>query len=452
MGKAFGAIHADAEENDQSDYRRYWLLAFLVVLNTLNFIDRQLIASFANFIVPDLGLSNTQYGLLTGFVFLVFYSTMGLFMGFLADNVSRTRLIAAALALWSMLTALSGMAKGFVSLAIPRALIGVGESALAPAALSLLADKFPSSKLSFACSLYYLGIPLGAGLSFIIAGQLGPVIGWRGCFYILGGIGLVAAMLMLFVKDTHRQPIRQNAYPQDQKLSFGHTARVLISEFKRSAPLRYLIAGSLFINLLFGAGNFDQLWLVQERGFERAAIANLTGWIFVVAGIAGSLLGAYGVDYCKSRFNLPRIKSLFWVSLIIVPVGFIYRLSAPDTVGFWLGFVAGLFYLGFYVGPFFSVVQELTPANVRGTMIAFSMLLSNIVGLGFGNLLCGVMIDWLANYGIAQPYTLSLITITGLANIGLIFFYLAGRERKNAVEDKTSGRSSLTLNTQYLKR
>lgn len=415
----------------------YWLLVFLVALNTVNFIDRGLIASFANFIVPELGLTNTQYGLLTGFVFLVFYSVMGLFMGFLADNVNRTRLIAGALVLWSLFTALSGMAKGFVSLAVPRALIGVGESALTPAALSLLADKFPSSKLGFASSIYYLGIPLGGGLSFVVAGVLGPLIGWRACFYGLGALGLLLAAVMLLFRDTSRHHHDQQASATKQKPSLTSAFYTLMTLFKQLAPLRNVIIGSLFANLLFGVMAFDQLWLVQERGFERAEIAKLTGWVFVVAGILGSLLGAYGVDYCKSRFGVPRVHFLFWMSLCLSPLYFLYRLSDPSSDWFWLGFGGSFFYLGFYVGPFFAVVQELTPMKVRGAMIAFSMLLSNIVGLGFGNLSCGMLIDWFALKGFSQPYTLSLLLITVVAQLSLLFFYLAGTKQTEMTLAKT---------------
>ena len=106
----------------------YVFLLFLTLINIMNFVDRQLLASFANWIVPELGLTDTEFGLLTGLVFLFFYSVAGVFMGMLADRYNRIRLISIGLALWSALTAASGAAKGFVSLAIPRLFIGVGES------------------------------------------------------------------------------------------------------------------------------------------------------------------------------------------------------------------------------------------------------------------------------------------------------------------------------------
>ena len=111
----------------------------------LNMLDRNLLSAFANYIVPDLGLSNTEYALLTGLVFLIFYSIAGLYMGMLADTVNRMHLISFGVGLWSALTAASGFAWNFLSMAIPRMFIGVGESILTPSAMSLLADRFPQS-------------------------------------------------------------------------------------------------------------------------------------------------------------------------------------------------------------------------------------------------------------------------------------------------------------------
>ena len=144
-------------ESDKLTMSHYILLGMLTLLNLLNIVDRQLLSSFANYIVPDLNLSNSQFGLLTGLMFMVFYSFMALIMGALADIYNRPRLISAAVFLWSICTAASGAAKGFVSLAIPRMLIGVGESTLSPAAISMLADKFPVVKTWFRLRLLLYG-------------------------------------------------------------------------------------------------------------------------------------------------------------------------------------------------------------------------------------------------------------------------------------------------------
>ena len=191
----------------------YTLLCFLTLLNVMNFVDRQMLASFANFIVPDLGLTNVQFGYLTGLVFIFFYAIMGVFMGVLADLFHRPRLIAGGVFLWSLLTAASGFAKGFISLAIPRMFIGVGESVLTPTSMSLLADRFPKERLGFAAGFYYMGVPVGVAVSLLVAGYLGPSLGWRNCFYILGGIGMVLALFMLFVPESKRVHLTEDTDP-----------------------------------------------------------------------------------------------------------------------------------------------------------------------------------------------------------------------------------------------
>ena len=215
----------------------------------MNFVDRQLLASFANFIIPDLGLTNTQFGLLTGFGFLFFYSIMGLFMGFLADRFDRPKLIAFGVALWSILTSVSGLAKNFIGLLVPRMFIGVGESILTPTSLSILGDRFPKERMGFISGAYYLGIPIGAGLSLIIAGYLGPLIGWRMCFYILGGIGVVFALIMFFIKDTPRK----NIIETNKKLRFKSVARELIKALKDSPALTLCIYGGVVFHFVLGA-------------------------------------------------------------------------------------------------------------------------------------------------------------------------------------------------------
>ena len=139
------------------------------VLNIINFVDRQFLASFANFIIPDLELTNTQFGLLTGVIFIFFYTVSGLFVGTLADRYNRTKIIGIGVIVWSFFTAVSGMAKNFVTLAIPRLFIGIGESAMTPTTMSILSDHYDIKRLGFAAGFYYMGVPLGVGVSLIFS-------------------------------------------------------------------------------------------------------------------------------------------------------------------------------------------------------------------------------------------------------------------------------------------
>ena len=409
--------------------RHYGFLMFLTLLNVMNFVDRQLLASFANFIVPDLGLTNTQFGLLTGFVFIVFYSAMGVFMGTLADRVNRSRLLAAGLALWSGLTALSGAARGFWSLAAPRTLIGVGESIMTPTAMSLLSDRFPASKLGFASGFYYMGVPIGVGASLLIAGYLGPAIGWRNCFYLLGAIGLLLAVVMLFVKETPRRHLAASVVSPTP--SFGEIIRTLGFALWNCPALVLTMAGGVATHFILGAAVYDQLWFVQERGFEKAQIAQWTGWIGLVGGVLGNLFGGIGGDRFLLRTGLGRPMFLFWITVVFAPFAIAFRLVDGDSIWFWVGIFVGFFQLGCFFGPTFSTVQELVPSNIRATVVAFYILLLNFIGLGVGITAGGIVIDWLITLGVAQPYTWTLLAFTLLSMAGAPLYYFAGRRYEN---------------------
>ncbi|MEY3042686.1 MAG: hypothetical protein RLZZ174_1768 [Pseudomonadota bacterium] len=412
------------EQHEHVALRHYGFLAFLALLNVMNFVDRQLLASFANFIVPDLGLSNSQFGLLTGFAFIVFYAVMGLFMGAAADLLHRPRLVAAGLALWSALTALSGAAKGFASLALPRMFIGVGESVLTPTSMSMLADRFPPARLGFAAGAYYMGVPIGVGASLVIAGTLGPSIGWRNCFYLLGAVGIALAVVMLFVKET---PRRHSAGAPAERPKLKEIFATAALALRSSPALALTMAGGVALHFILGAAAFDQLWYVQERGFERAYIAETTGWIAVAAGVLGNLFGGLGGDWWQRRTGQGRATFLFWILLVLAPFNVAYRLVDPDSIWFWAGVFVGYFQLGAFYGPTFASVQELVPPQIRATVVAFYILMLNLIGLGFGITAGGLCIDWMLEAGVAQPYTWTLVVFTLISLLAMPLFFLAGR-------------------------
>ena len=422
----------DKKEKEKTESRNYIFLVFLILLNIMNFVDRQLLASFANFIIPDLSLSNTQFGILTGFGFLFFYSIMGIFMGILADKVHRPRLIAIGVALWSFLTALSGAAKGFTGLLLPRMFIGVGESILTPTSISILGDRFPQSKMGFVTGAYYMGIPIGAGLSLIIAGSLGPIIGWRMCFYILGGLGVILSLIMFFIKETPRSIKINNS--EKKKIDLRLIKNDLIKALKDSKPLTLCIYGGVIYHFVLGAAVYDQVWYVKERGFDKAEIAQYTGYIVVVFGILGNLFGGLGSDWFSKKFNLGRPMFLFWVMLLLLPLNILGRIVSPDTYIFWIAMMAGSFQLGAVYGPIFATVQELAPSHMKATVIAFFILNLNMIGMFIGTTGTGIILDTLIMYNeyalvpISEPYTKTLLFFTLISSLSIPMFWFAGKK------------------------
>ena len=416
----------------------YRLLFFLTLLNLLNFVDRQLIASFSNFIVPDLGLTNAQFGFLTTLPFIVFYSVAGLFMGVLADMVNRPRLIAFGVILWSIFTALTGAAKGFISMALPRMFIGVGESILTPTSMSLLSDSFPSKKMGFAAGFYYMGVPIGVGVSLLIAGYLGESLGWRNCFYLLGVLGLVLGLCTLLFKDRPRKRIQKHSEKRTlSKKSVTEIIRTLFKALSASSALRFTIFAGIFYHIALGASVFEQLWLVEERGFERSNIAMIVGWIGVFAGLAGNLIGGILSDWWQENTDQGRPMFLFWLALLTLPISIYYRFVEPGSIIFWIGIIVGYFQLGCFFGPTFSTVQELVPENIKATVVSFYILTLNLIGLTIGSFVGGILADLMEAANYQEPYTVMLVIFSIISIISIPCYYLAGKkyhEDKNRLE------------------
>lgn len=398
-------------------------LLFVTILNVINFVDRQFIASFANFIIPDLQLTNTEFGLLTGVIFIFFYVVSGLFVGTLADRYNRTKIIGVGVIVWSFFTAISGLAKNFITLAIPRLFIGIGESAMTPTTMSILADRYEIKKLGFAAGFYYMGVPLGVGVSLIIAGYLGPVIGWRGCFYLIGSIGIFLGLLMLFVKDSPRK----NIAPTTKQKSFNEIISLLFKALTRSKSLILTIAAGTIYHLNLGASVFDQVWAIQDKGLDRAAFAQASGWIFTIFGILGSVFGGTFSDWALKKYNLPRTWFLLILTLLSMPFAFTRYLD-PDGTLFWVGICVAAFGLGCFYGPVFAVIQELVPPSIRGTIVGFNLVCLNLIGFVPGSIIAGVVLDNMLASGVEMPYTNTLVAFSVMFLIlGPILYYFAGK-------------------------
>jgi MFS family permease len=395
------------------------------------FIERIQTFIFSYTPKPTKFCRSSTHSFLTTVPFIVFYSIAGLFMGVLADMVNRPKLIAFGVVLWSVFTALTGAAKGFISMALPRMFIGIGESILTPTSMSLLSDSFPAKRMGFAAGFYYMGVPIGVGVSLLIAGYLGESLGWRNCFYLLGGIGLILGLCALLFKDRNRKS--SNSREEVQTLSKESTINIvntLIKALKTSSALRFTILAGVFYHIVLGASGFEQLWLVQERGFERSEIAQLVGWIGVFAGLSGNLIGGILSDWWQENTNQGRPMFLFWLALVTLPIGIFYRFVEPGTTIFWIGIVIGYFQLGCFFGPTFSTVQELVPDNIKATVVSFYILTLNLIGLTIGSLGGGFCADLLRSSGYSEPYTLMLVIFSIISIISIPCYYLAGKKYK----------------------
>jgi predicted MFS family arabinose efflux permease len=271
-----------------------------------------------------------------------------------------------------------------------------------------------------------MGVPIGVGCSLLVVGYLGPAIGWRNCFYLLGALGVCFALVMWFMRETPRRHLVGVTTTQE-KTSFREIARTLITALRASPALVLTIAGGVSFHFILGAATFDQLWYVEERGFERAQIAQITGWIGIIAGLLGNLFGGIGGDWFLKKTGVGRPMFLFWILLLLAPINITYRLVDPDSVWFWVGVFVGFFQLGCFYGPTFATVQELVPPQIRATVVALYILLLNMAGVAIGVSAAGVYIDWLITQGNAEPYTIALLWFTVISFLAIPLFFFAGR-------------------------
>jgi MFS family permease len=363
-----------------------WLL-FLTLLNILNFVDRTLLASLAPLLISELGLTRAEIGLLAGFGFVVLYTLVGLLLGVAADRWRRSPLVAAGLALWSAMTALSGLARSFAQLALPRLFVGVGEATLTPSALSMIGDLFPSRRLGLASGIYYAGVPLGSAVSLIAASWIAPRYGWRACFYLLGAAGLVASLGFLVLREPRRRALARAG--ASGALRMGELVRELGSALVSRRELALTLAGGALVCYGSASAIHTVTWLVEERGFLYPEAALTAGLVSVAAGLLGNLAGGAFADACARRWPNGRLRALIALALFFAAASPLFYLLPPRTPLFYLGWFLSSAGASAWFGPFFATVQELAPAATRASAVALGLLTINLLGVGPGPLVTG---------------------------------------------------------------
>jgi MFS family permease len=437
--------------------RSAWcLLGFLTLLNVMNFVDRQLITSFGEPITRDLHLELWEFGLLTGLVFVLFYTSVGIFIGTLSDRWKRPRVIALGLLLWSSLTAASGFAENFWEMAAARIFVGIGEATLTPAAISMLSDVFRARSRALASGIYYLGIPIGAGLSLILSGTLGPLLGgWRECFYFLGGLGIPLALATWFITDPQRGGL-EAAFPQvralarqpdeetsrqkdkseiDTENQTGPSPSLIVSSspclsiaseiyrcLASSPALVLTILGGVAILFAIGANFFDVIWLRREHGFSQKDAGIFLGTMFLCGGVVGNVVGGWLGDWFHRHAVGGRLIFLACGQLVLSPVALTFRLLPADSIWFGVTCFAGAVVMTFFYGSLFATVQDLVPVSVRSTIIAVLIFSVNLLGVAPGSFVAGRLCDWLQTQ-VAYPLSWGLFG-TGLVGLLAVPLFL----------------------------
>jgi MFS family permease len=395
------------------------LLAGLAGLNVLGYVDRQLVVALAPLLIADLGLSRADIGILVGVSFIPVFAIGTLVVGALADRLSRPGLIAKGLAVWSVATGLTGTAAGFSSLIAWRTLVGVGEATLPPTALSMLGDRFPAPRLGLANGVFYAGIPVGFAISFALAGWIGPWLGWRACFLVLGIVGLGAVAAAARMSDPRRGGGKTaGAGPRQGASGPMATLRGIARALAARPALGLVVLGATLLAFTSSSSQHSITWLVEERGFPYARAAFLSGAFVFVAGLTGNLSIGWLTD--RARARLPAGRLFAFVAFGVVGLGSaaaFYLLPPSSPFFFPAWFLAQGWMLGWF-GPALAAIDEEAPFGWRATVIGFGLLAVNLLGVATGPWVTGAIGD-------RRGLTTGLLVSVGVGVLGLVVLAMA---------------------------
>lgn len=402
-------------------YRRY-ILIILTLVYAFNFIDRQIIGILSPFIKADLGLDDAQMGWLKGIYFALLYTLIGLPVAWLADRYHRVNIITISLTLWSGFTALSGFATSYFQLAAARIGVGIGEAGGSPPAHSILSDLYPKAERAGALGIYSLGIPFGIMAAYFASAFFlqGGSADWR---TVMISVGLPGVLLAVLLRLTVPEPMRGKMPESTVTRPTQWQTIVRLLKVKSWWGMAMGISFASYANYAIATWMMDY----YTRAFPALDITSLLITLGVVNGTLYAL-GVWGGGVIADRWGQKDIRAYAWLpafSMLIGVPGFYFSLQ---TDSLWLsvaGLTLSLVASGTYFGPCFAMAQNLAPANVRAMSTALLFLVLNLIALGGGPTITGIISQALTDeFGATQAlrFSLELLVIPFAMAIAAFFW------------------------------
>jgi predicted MFS family arabinose efflux permease len=381
---------------------RKYVLFLLAVTYCFNFIDRQILTILQVPIKLEFGLSDTQLGLLTGFSFAVFYAALGIPIARLADRLNRVNIISGSMAIWSLMTALCGIAGSYVSLILFRIGVGVGEAGGTPPAHSIISDYFNKAERSRALALYSMGQLVGAAIGVLLGGFIAQHYGWRMAFFVVGIPGILIALI---VKFTVPEPMR--GAMDDKK---EHAADTIGEGFGRS--MMALFRNKTYFNVAFGhvvavlVGHSLLSWLPpllsRTYALSHTQVGGIIAAILILGGGFGMVAGGFFGDYLAKRYGLRWLALLPVIGVIVSLPLFVVALNVHSLLVTAICFTLGIIAYQLHYAPSLSLVQTSVTASKRALAVASLSLCANLIGLGLGPVIVGAISDYTGSLGLAM--------------------------------------------------
>jgi MFS transporter, Spinster family, sphingosine-1-phosphate transporter len=350
-----------------------WLLAILTGLNLFNYIDRYLLNGVLTPIQQEFALTDAQLGRLNT-AFMVGYFFTSPFFGYLGDRRSRKLLIALGVGIGSLGTIATSWAPTYLALLMVRMLVGLGEASYASVCPSLISDTFYGRSRNLALSVFYVGLPLGAALGYIISGQLHELIGWRGAFLWVG----LASLLLTFILQPFEEPKRGQA----EGLEASYVPSTVLEALRLGKLPAYVLCVGGYIAYTFAMGAlavWAPIFLHRYHGQTNAQATLFFGAVAVVTGILGTLAGGFAASQYRKRNAAAYEWTLLLSVLVALPV-VIVALRASDLFLVKWAFGAAMFLLFLSTGPVNSVILDSVPINLRSTAVAVSIFSIHLFG------------------------------------------------------------------------
>lgn len=372
-------------ESISLSYRRY-ALGLLLCVNLLNYIDRQVLFAVFPLIKIDLKLSDTALGLL-GSAFMLSYMMLAPLFGWLGDHWSRVKLAASGLVVWSLATALAGVAPGYKTLLTARATVGVGEASFGTVSPGLIADFFPKERRGEILSWFYVAIPVGSALGYLLGGVLGEHFGWHAAFLMVGIPGLLLAIPIALLRTPPRggDEAPQPAHPEKVSARYADLFR------NRSFVLNTLAMASMTF-AIGGLAQWIPSFLYRSHALSVAKGNTLFGAITVLAGILGTLAGGWLGDRWQKKSGAGYLHVSGWGFLIGAPFA-AWAIMAPDLKSCLGAIFVAEFFLFLNTGPLNTVIINVTPVAVRAMAFAVNIFFIHALGDAFSPSILGWLSD-----------------------------------------------------------
>jgi len=417
---------------------RYYVLALLTLGYVFNFVDRQVMTILIEPIKMEFGASDTQMGLLSGLAFALFYATLGIPVARLADRWSRRNVLAISMTTWSAVTALCATATGFWHLLLLRIGVGIGEAGGTPPSQSLLADYFPPEKRAFAQGILATAPNIGILVGLFGGALIAEAYGWRSVFLVFGIPGVLLAIL---IQLTIKEPLKVTASASEEGAGLFST----LGNIFRLPSFAHIMVGVGFTGIAgYGLGVWSPSFLVRVHNMSLVDAGLYLGLIGVFGGGLGTISSGLLVDRLARRDKrwqlwLPAIGIFLalptQLAFLLWPAE--HRLVMGDVdVPFALVFMAlSAVFASFWIAPSYAAVQNLVPQYWRTQASALMLLAINLLGMGLGPLLVGMLSDLLSQFGDSSVrYGLSIGV--SLSLVGGIAYLRGSTLYARAVENK----------------